>query len=380
MNSFDYIIAGTGCAGLSLAIHLIESGAADDKRILLIDRAQKNRNDHTWCFWETGSGLFEMIVHKKWNKLSVYSDNFEKTSAITPYTYKMIRAKDFYKFCLEKIAAHKNFSWRYGEVKAIESDNGVAQLTVNNEIVTARYIFSSIPLQKPVFEKGHYFLWQHFKGRLIETEKPVFDEKIATIMDFRVPQGNDTAFVYVLPVSKHTALIEYTVFSANLLEDCLYDHEIDNYTRNVLGIEHYSVLEVEKGKIPMTNFPFQKRDGNIIFVGTAGGLTKPSTGYTFRFIQKDSKAIAEALKNDNLTALNKRTERSRFLFYDSILLHILQHRRLAGKEIFVRLFKKNRMSDVLQFLENGTTMKKELKIISTLQKASFSLAAIRHFL
>ena len=62
-----------GCAGLSLAVHLIQSGKFSDKKILLIDKESKIQNDRTWCFWENENGLFQNIVYKSWEKVWIKS-------------------------------------------------------------------------------------------------------------------------------------------------------------------------------------------------------------------------------------------------------------------------------------------------------------------
>jgi lycopene beta-cyclase len=46
------------CAALSIIMRMIKSGKFADKRILLIDKEEKNKNDRTWCFWETQPGFF----------------------------------------------------------------------------------------------------------------------------------------------------------------------------------------------------------------------------------------------------------------------------------------------------------------------------------
>ena len=56
-TQYDYIIAGAGCAGLSLAVHMIHSGKFSDKKILIVDKDDKQKNDRTWCFWEKEPGL-----------------------------------------------------------------------------------------------------------------------------------------------------------------------------------------------------------------------------------------------------------------------------------------------------------------------------------
>jgi len=63
-EKYDYIITGAGCAGLSLAMHMIHSGRFSDKKVLLVDKDPKRANDRTWCFWEKEEGLFQSIVYK----------------------------------------------------------------------------------------------------------------------------------------------------------------------------------------------------------------------------------------------------------------------------------------------------------------------------
>ena len=51
-------------------------------------------------------------------------------------------------------------------------------------------------------------------GWFIKTEKDgIFDDSMATFMDFNLPQNGNTRFMYVLPIDKKTALFEYTLFS-----------------------------------------------------------------------------------------------------------------------------------------------------------------------
>lgn len=379
MRHYDYIIAGTGCAGLSLAVHLIEKGLDKNKKILLVDKDLKNKNDRTWCFWETKPGIFESIVLKQWKQLAVISEGFEKTASIAPYTYKMIRGIDFYSYALEKIKKNPNFEWQSGEINDIISSESGAEITVSGEKISATYLFSSILFEKPPLGKKHYYLLQHFKGWIIETEKAVFDPQIATLMDFRVPQQSDTAFVYVLPLTKHKALIEYTIFSKQTIPDKEYDEILKDYISKNLKIKNYKVSNQEFGIIPMTNYSFPSQKGNVIYIGTAGGQTKPSTGYTFQFIQRHINSITEAIEKTGNPFVKQEPGYKRFHFYDTILLHILSNRRLRGKDIFVRLFKRNKIAAVLQFLENKTTILKESRILMSLNKRVFTKAVLDHF-
>lgn len=373
-HHYDYIIAGTGCAGLSLAVHMIHAGEFSKKKILLVDEAVKNRNDRTWCFWEEGSNLFEPVIFRQWEKLWFYSGEFSKELLLKPYAYKMIRGIDFYEYCLEQIKQHANFSFLQGKVESVFSEEQTG-IVFNGEKIFGDYVFNSILFQKPVLQKNQHWLLQHFKGWVIQTEETSFNNGVATLMDFRISQKHGTAFCYVLPFSEKKALIEYTLFTPALLQPEEYDNELKTYLEETLNIKNYEIADTEFGIIPMTNYPFPLQQNNIINIGTAGGQTKGSSGYTFYFIQKHSKAIVDSLVNTGKPFVQKPS--FRFHFYDSVLLHILQHNTLPGKQIFTTLFKKNHPANVLSFLNNESNLAEELKIISSLPTLPFLKAAIK---
>ena len=47
---FDYIIIGSGLAGLQLALSLSRDEYFQNKKIALLDKSSKTENDKTWCF------------------------------------------------------------------------------------------------------------------------------------------------------------------------------------------------------------------------------------------------------------------------------------------------------------------------------------------
>ena len=381
MNNYDYIVAGTGAAGLSLIVHMIHSGQFSDKKILLIDRTPKNQNDRTWCFWEEKPGLFESIVFKKWTNMWFNGDEGKsKLHDIYPYQYKMIRGISFYEYCLTMIKSQSNISIEYGSVEKMYSDGKESYLTVNGRSIAAEYIFSSIILPGTYKKDGYYFLWQHFKGWFIRSQKAVFNPEEATLMDFRTHQFNDTRFVYVMPFNNYEALIEYTVFSESRISDHEYDEGLKDYCNNNLCLkdEEFSIDNEEFGMIPMTNFEFPASQNNIIYIGSAGGKTKASSGYTFRFIQKHSEQIVRSLSDNDSPHLNQPGKK--FTFYDSILLKILAEKKLAGSHIFTKLFENNKMSKVFKFLDNETSLAEDIKLINSLPKSQFIIAAFSHLL
>ena len=376
-QSYDYVFLGAGCASLSIIMRMLENRQFADKKILLIDKAAKTQNDRTWCYWESGEGFFEGIIHKKWDTISFFSSDYSSDMTITPYQYKMIRGVDFYNYCFDKISAYPSVELVYGEVKSFSRSGNKFTLSIDGEtkILDAGIVFNSI-VQPDRNEKKNIQLLQHFKGWVIETDNDTFNTEVATMMDFRVPQNKGTTFAYVLPFDKRTALVEYTLFTRELLSQAEYDAGLNLYIQGYLGLKNYRVTETEFGIIPMTSRRFYFEENEIYNIGTAGGQTKASSGYTFQFIQKQAQRIVDFLsKGKELSRLPLSSRR--FRFYDNVLLHILYYNKLPGDSIFSRLFKSNEPQQVLKFLDNETSLAEELKIISTLPTMPFLKAALK---
>ncbi|MBS1934383.1 MAG: lycopene cyclase [Bacteroidetes bacterium] len=375
MAHYDYIIAGSGCAGLSLLMRMIENENFSDKKILLVDRSPKNNNDRTWCFWEKENGFFEDIVFKKWDKLWFHADGYSSLKHIFPYKYKMIRGIDFYRHCFSRIARQKNITAIYQPVERIFNDDLEPCMIMGGEKVTAKYIFNSVQFEKPVLKRKEFYLLQHFAGWVIETKEGVFIPGEATLMDFTVTQKNGNAFAYILPFSSTKALIEYTLITDTLLQQKQYEEALYEYIDKKFSSLNYTIIEKEFGFIPMTNHVFPGAENNIIHIGTAGGQTKASSGYTFQFIQKQSEIIVESLSENKALSLVAR--KSRFDFYDSILLNVLATRKLSAEKIFQHLFRKNNITDIFNFLDNDSSLLQELKIIGSLPVLPFLRAGVQ---
>ncbi len=356
---------------------MIHSGKFSNKKILIVDKEEKKKNDRTWCFWETEPGLFEPVVYHKWKQVWFHGEGFSKLLLLSPYEYKLVRGIDFYNHCFDLINMQSNIDVLYGEIKGIKNDGQNATLTLNGKTFSSDYIFNSILFEKPALKKNEYYLLQHFKGWSIETEKPAFNPGEATLMDFRADQQHGTTFVYMMPFSEKKALVEYTLFSEKLLDTDQYDEGLKKYISEILRIDSYKILETEFGVIPMTNHRFPEKNGKIINIGTAGGQTKASSGFTFRFIQKHSADIVKRLSQGKYPV--GKTRKRKYHFYDSVLLNILHRKTLSGKIVFSDLFKKNKPQQVLRFLDNESSLSDELKIISSLPTMPFLKAAIRQW-
>ncbi|MFK7933017.1 MAG: lycopene cyclase family protein [Saprospiraceae bacterium] len=373
VDHYDYIVAGAGCAGLSLVWRMLKLGFTEN--ILLVDRELKQKNDRTWSFWEAGAGDFENIVYKKWDYIDFHGTDFSQRFNISPYQYKTIRGIDFYEFVLPTILNAPNVHFLKADIKQFEVKGNQVLLTTSVGSFTSQYLFNS-SIRQPI-AVGYNNVIQHFKGWIIRTPNPIFDPAVATFMDFRIEQKDETRFVYVLPKNECEAMVEGTIFSNQLLSDAEYDQINADYIRDYLKIEEYEIIEEEGGQIPMTDFPFSRgRDGRIINIGTTGGLVKPSSGYAFLRIQEHTQAVVEALQKGNSPLLQSSWYEQRFRFYDSILLNVILNDRLTAKTVFTELFKNNDVDKIFNFLNEKNRNFSEVKLMWTLPKIPFTAALL----
>lgn len=378
MTDYDYILTGGGMAGLSLAYQMLNSPLKHQK-VLIIDKAPKTENDRTWCFWTQDATLYDPILFRIWDTLHFHSPDFSKTYDLAPYRYKMLRGIDFYQHTQMALRQASNFHFLYGNVEEIISQSNAASVMVDGQRYQAGWVFDSMFLPgefTPQSENYHY-LWQHFKGWVIKTEQAVFDPDVPTMFDFRTPQDGAMRFIYILPFTTHEALVEITLFSGSLLTDEAYNQALRGYIREVLGEAAYQIVEVEQGKIPMTDQPWPRFPGPThMTIGTKGGRVKPSTGYAFWRTQQDSQAIVASL-----VAYGDPThipaERKRAKVFDSIMLAVMETNGGRMAETFTAMFRENPIQRIFRFLDEESSMVDEFGIITSVPPGPFVSAVTR---
>ena len=370
MRKYDYIFAGTGLSALMTVYQMVLSKKFSDKKILLLDSDAKKTNDRTWCFWENPNGDYENLVSKKWNTAVFSNEKYSRDLDLHPYQYKMIQGLDFYNYIFGIISKQENIEFLNQKVVSLQEENDGVSVKTETENFTCKKLFNSIFNPKEVLSQDKYpLLQQHFIGWKIKTSSPVFTPEKATFMDFSVAQKGNTRFMYVLPFSETEALLEYTLFSKDLLSEKEYEDEIKIYIEK-LGIKNYEILEKESGNIPMTSYPIWKKNSkNIINIGSAGGWTKASTGYTFKNASKKSKALVSFLLQEN--DFSKFHKRDKFWFYDLLLLDILDQKNHVGSSIFSAMFKKGNPSLIFKFLDEETSFSEDIQVILKCPKALF---------
>lgn len=375
MKKYDFIIAGGGMAGLSLAYYLTRSSLRD-RSILILERELKNRNDRTWCFWEKGASPFEPILFHSWTTASFYGPGYTGRLGMGDYRYKMLRGIDFYAFVEQQLAQFPNIERKQATINRIKDTPQGGFVIADDAPYLADYVFDST-YQLTLDQPENHNLLQHFKGWFVETERPCFDPAVPTIMDFRTDQHDDCRFVYVLPFDTNRALVEFTLFNQRLLSSDEYEYALRHYLSQHIDTGAYQITDVETGVIPMSDVTTTETPSeHIIRIGTAGGYTKPSTGYTFSRTQRYLRELV-----DNIAKTGKPVRRvpwlkRRFALYDSIFLNVLENNRYPADALFTRIYARNPVR-VFRFLDEDTTFPDELRLFATMPTRPFLVALMQ---
>jgi len=172
-----------------------------------------------------------------------------------------------------------------------------------------------------------------------------------------------------LPFQKNRALIETTWFSK-------YDKKLFDYQKQIeqwiwdwmrLKKSDYKIKYREKGAIPL--FPIhQKNKKNFINIGTAGGMTRVSTGYTFLNIQEHSKYIR--MNIDNINEVNRFQIKKKYYFFDKIFMKVLDRYPEIMPKLFYNLFGIFNNS-VIKFLSNKSNFIDDIVVIFKMPKWIF---------
>ena len=349
MKDFDYIIIGGGCAGLSLAYELEISYKLKNKSLAIIEPRDEYKRDKTWSFWKVFPHNFDDCVKKSWDNFSINIPNDTRFIDCKLTPYQSIDTGKFYDKILSKLKLNENIKF-FKNINDIELSNSI--------------IFNSVPN----FENKPNNLWQHFCGVEIETEKDFFDDQIFNLMDFACDQKNEVHFFYTLPFSKKSALVE-TTWISNLSNENIkdYDNQIDQYLKNHLNIKNYKINFKEEGSIPLFRNKNLKKL-NEIYIGSAGDMTRLSTGYSFLNIQEHSKYIAENIDNISKAKLFK--IKKKYDFLDNIFLKVLRNNSSDMGEIFFKMFNSSPKT-AINFLSNKSNFFEDLEIILKMPKWKF---------
>lgn len=376
MKKYDYILAGGGCAGLSLVYHLLDSSLKDSD-ILILEPTLGEVPNKTWCYWNTAAlPIHPEAARFSWNSFYLQQGKQQHQHGLEKLSYYHLNSHDFYAHVLEKIKTFPNVHFLKEEVGTIRCiENEVYVETKTSETYSSSYVFDS---RNFVGNETQTILNQVFIGLRIKSKSSIFDPNSMGLMDFDTPSSSGFDFIYTLPFSSQEALIEYTAYTSEARGEEALLGSLKHFLKQKYGALEYEITFQESGQIPMTTRVQPQTSGpRHVRIGTAAGWTKPSTGYTFAQIQENCNQLVTRLEKGATQDL-RFPRKSRFVFYDNILLSIAHHwpKRLPG--LFINLFSTSSPDLVFRFLAEKTSFWEEIQLLSRLKFGIFLKGLTRY--
>ncbi len=381
-DDFDVAILGAGCAGLSLAVHLLDAGLAD-RRVVLIDPRTVHGRDRTWCFFDVEHHPFRALAQTTWRSVRVADEACDVVRRFDAHPYLHLPSEVFYRAALARIGGAPSYELRLGtRALSLRDDGARVSVETDRGTMTASVVLDGRPLA-PTSPDGapgarrDVRLLQSFTGWFVRTERPAFDPGIATLMDFRVDQSRGIHFLYTLPLSRQEALVEDTYFARDVPDDARFEATLRAHLE---PLAPYAITHREHGVIPMTTERFVARPSpRVLRIGIAGGLARPATGYAFLAIQRFSRALAEAFSTANPGDVPSLplAHRRRTTALDRIFLSHLDARPETAPRIFTRLFERVAPDVLARFLAETSSLADDARVMAALPTVPFARAMAR---
>ncbi len=365
ISKYDYIFCGMGASTSLLILELFRNGLLTSKKVLLIDKEEKNRKDKTFCFWSYADEPISLhlkdLITKSWDKLELCT---QEPINLSPLSYHHIDSSDLYHKIEELIKIHRWDILIHPITHISRNDEGIF-VELNDIKVRGDRVFDSRTPSYEALKTGTPHILQSFVGWMIETDGDIIDPEVFRFMDFDIEQQGCTQFVYVLPFSPTRALVEVTRFGELAIETREAEIILKKYIQKSYGA--FRRIDIEIGCIPMTQRRIQNESiQGVINIGARNYNIKASTGYAFKNMYRQAFDIALALKKSETMDIPSREYRailqSRFTWYDSLLLDILKNTPEYGKSIFMTLLQKIDIQKTLKFLDEKTNIREEISI------------------
>lgn len=353
-NTFDLIILGGGCAGLSLAARLAASSSPGFKTLVVESRTHY-ANDRTWCFWGGNLSSGGYAVARQWHTMRLTSGAQTVLVDCGQTPYQMLAAEAFYGAAISTISQAQNTSLRAGTevLAAPKKIDGYWCVPTSAGVFSGRMVVDTRPQQTP--ERDGALLWQSFYGQEIECDRPVFDASCLDLMNFLPADSIGIPFIYVLPVSPTRALVEVTVFGVNPLFPKDLAFKLETAVAQRVGDASFRALRSEHGILPMGLRAMPKNpDRSYVQVGLMAGGARASTGYAFQRIQRWADACEKSLLAGFLP-LRHPPDTAVLRVMDRLFLNVLRANPERAGALFCTLFARAAAPRLIRFLSGEGT-------------------------
>lgn len=359
-------IRGAGLAGMSLALELLRSGT--HVAVTLFDtRPRLPHPARTFCFFATPEARIPVPPYKQWRSVRFAGAEFSREIACNDTPYTMIRGEDFFSHALAMLEqGGVQFVWSAVQVEVVRGAIIADGRSFGFDLVidAAHQNELTDPL-----------LWQSFAGLHVEAGTDVFNPNEALLMEMLPSQESSAvAFIYLLPFSSTSALVEHTTFSISPL-DC--EEHLTGCVRWLAqrGIGEYKILARERGVIPM-GVTTARRARGIIRVGTQSGAVRAATGYGFQRVLAQTEQLVAATNPIN-GIVGSHWQVTAPLWQrvgDRVLLRALRNNPLRGGKLLESFLKDSPEADLIPFLADTASLTAGVRVMRTVPKLSMMRA------
>jgi len=351
----DILILGGGCAGLSLALRLAAGGENCPSTMILESRSHYS-NDRTWCFWDDGSAHLRELVQHRWPMVTLAHDEHRVSVDCHTMPYAMISAEKFYAHATAALAETARFTLAMDEpvISEPREEGGLWRVETRCGSHWAKRLIDTRPQRVP--ERDAAVLWQSFSGQEIECDADCFDPGVARLMDFSPSKNERITFLYLLPFSPRSALVEVTVLAPDPLGPEDLAEELAAFIRQQVGGLSHKVLRSEHGVLPMGQAAFDRAaDISHVRVGVAAGGARAASGFAFQRIQRWATACAAALMAGQ-APLSHPSDPWITRAMDALFLRVLRAHPEKAPELFLALFALKDPRRIIRFMSDHAVM------------------------
>lgn len=363
LDSYDVVVIGGGCSGLSLATRLAGLGTSSPATLVLEERSAY-AHDRIWCSFKDPEAPPQAAICHAWDTMRVTGARVGTSFNCTVTPYQMVHSGEFYRISESTITQSTQVHLKMASsiIKKPVKHKGMWQIESTTGTVEARYIVDTRPRQRP--ERDGAKLWQSFYGQEIECDADVFDSSYGDLMDFSAATAcgaqhifpEAVCFVYVLPTSSRQALVEFTVFGPDPLSPDLLSELCLKAIAQRVGDVGFTVLRTEHGMLPMgVRSLASDNDPSYVFAGLTAGGARPSSGYAFSRIQRWAADCADALALQK-APLGHAKDSLVLRAMDALFLKVVRSRPHAAPDLFAALFAAADTQSVIRFMSDRATL------------------------
>ena len=349
-------VIGDGCAGLSLAA---QAGVLPYHQITILrPENAPDSLDHIWGFWQVkGLEIAASLAHCKWSNWCIKTSEGSVVMTSESHSYHALRRSKWETYCRQQA----------NNSGVIFADQNSAKPDPTAQILDSR---------PPQIPKGQMI--QHFIGWEIHAATGSFDPTTAILMDFRCDQSRGIHFIYLLPFSSSSALVESTMFSQHREPDVFFESAIREYLLLELGIDEFQIINTETGAIPLGRLP--PNNTGTVGIGGNGGAIRPSSGYAFTFIQKQIAATIDSAKSlgtrHGSPLVVKRPHKTFDLWMDEVFITVLRNWPSVAAGLFLRMARALSGDEFALFLSGEANSKLRAKVVLSMPKWVFLKAVV----